>query len=79
MGIWVMFPDSVPSPLKKPLPVYISNSAHVRAQTQALSASVQSSLSFFLTQFIYLLTHCSLTTDRISHVCTAGTHTHLEH
>ncbi len=79
--VWVTYLVSGPSPWKKPLPVYISNPAPERAETQALSASVQSSLSFFLPQFIYLLTHYSPTTGRISHVhgCPAThphTHTH---
>lgn len=69
-----MYLISGPAPWEKPLPVYISSPASERAQTQALSASIQSSLSFSLSQFIYLLTHYSLTTDRISH---SHTHTHI--
>lgn len=87
MNVWVRFLVSDPSPWKKPLPVYISYPAIQRGlKQQALSASTQSSLSFFLTQFIYLLTHYSPTTYRISHVygCSATqppthTHTYLEH
>lgn len=45
---------SGPSPWKQPLPVYISSPAPQRAHTQALSASIQSSLSCPLPQFIYL-------------------------
>lgn len=76
-----MYSVSGPSPWKKPLPVYISSPAPpVRSQTQALSAPIQSSLSFFFPHSVYLPSHSLFSHHRQNLTCVRlHTHTHTDH
>lgn len=51
---------------KNPLPVYISNPAPKRTKHRLFLLHYREAFHFCTTQFIFLLTHYSLTTDRIS-------------